>query len=55
MDQVTKMPKMSKHEREYRAVHDLSDDDEIDEDDLVAWSPEVERMHYDDDTPFGEY
>lgn len=38
------MAKMSKHERAYRAAYDLSDDDPIDEDDLITWSPERDAM-----------
>jgi hypothetical protein len=49
------MIKISKKEKAYRAFYDLADNDVIDEDDLVTWSPETERMHDDDYLPYGEY
>ena len=49
------MAKISKKEKAYRAFYDLADDDVIDEDELVSWSPEAERMHCDDYQPYGEY
>lgn len=46
-------PKMSKHERAYRDFHGLSDDEEINEDDLITFDPE--NPHCDDEPCGSDY
>ena len=53
---ITPKPtRMSTHERQYREAFGFSDTEPIDEDDLITWSPEGERLHADDYLPYGEY
>lgn len=45
---------MSKKEKAYRAFYGFSPEEEIDEDELVHFNPEQERMHGDED-PYSDY
>ena len=45
---------MSKKEKAYRSFYGLSTKEVIDEDELIQFNPEVERMHGDED-PYSDY